>query len=173
MFIIQSHSDGSASYGYERGDSVILKRTINLHDLYGGIYKTYPEGSVVKITGRGRVSGTRLIPDILESYDFNFHGSCSAWSLKPEKPELALPKPEAYVVYWQEYLWVRKNKRVLTKPKYSLVAARNCIQAEEICFSAKHFTPERMAEVEVLDVFRQSGWILPEDERWISIIPLR
>ena len=170
MFVIEKYNDGSVSYAYETGDRVVVQRQINLYSLHGHLIQTYNLGDIVTITGR-RSNAKSVIPGLIEFYQFNHHFDSQLGSaFKPEKPELALPKPKAYVVHWYEWLdSTPKSKRIKKCGKYSLVAARNEEEATTRCFSAKYFTPERMKNIEVGQVFEKLNWDLPSGERWISI----
>lgn len=163
MFVIQRFEDGSCSRGYERGDRVILTSGFRTYDLYGGLIKEFKVGEVLTIRSRGSISGTKLIPDILEHYRFKetleFQ---SSYYFEPEDPTLEKPMPHAYVVRWKEG----------NHTKYSLVAARTAKEARKICFNYSYFTKERMAGIEIQKTFRKGKWELPEGERWISIEPL-
>lgn len=163
MFIRQKYEDGSCSYGYERGDRAILTSGFRTYDLYGGLIKEFKAGEILTISYRGSVSGTRLIPDILEHYSFKeTFESKSGSHFKPEDPTLEKPMPHAYVVRWKEGNHV----------KYTLVAARTAKEARKLSFNNDYFTKERMAGIEIQKTFRKGKWELPEGERWISIRPL-
>jgi hypothetical protein len=155
MFLIEKYNDGSASYGYEAGDKVILQNKINLHSLHGPLIKTYQAGEIVTITGR---SYSLLIPGITAFYYFNNESEMQfAGPFEPADLETLREKPKAYIIPWYEgKMW-----------KYSLVAARSAEEAKQICF--KTFMQERMKGIKITKPFEPISENWKSDGGWISI----